>query len=120
MNVKAILTTLLFSMSSLALAVDSVRTIPPAFHGKWSEKIEDCTQDGEGNLTVSRKALAGYENYGTVKKVTVNGPLDIVVFAKNAGEGETWESTRRFRLSPDKKLLMDITYKEPNVLLRCP
>jgi hypothetical protein len=55
-----------------------------------------------------------------VKKVIVNGPLDIVIVAEISGEGDTWQSDIHLRLSPDKNSLTDVSNERPLVRYRCP
>lgn len=120
MKVRILLCTFAFSIASLALALDPAKSVPSSFHGKWSEKIDDCKQqESEGDLTLSSNKMAFYASGGSVKKVFVNNPLDIIVVANLSGEGETWLSNIHLRLSHDKTSLVDISYKEPFIRYRC-
>ena len=121
MKVQPILFTLAFAISSSALAVEPVKSIPSSFQGTWNTKIANCkTHEGDGNLTLSSNEVAFYESDGLVKKVFVNSPLDIIVVAELSGEGDTWLSNIHLRLSPDKTSLIDVSNEKPLVRYRCP
>jgi hypothetical protein len=90
--------------------------IPAAFRGKWDRTIDDCgAEASETRLAIEADRILFYESAGTVIAVTGRAP-QIAVRASYTGEGETWESSRSFRLSPDGQTLR----AEGMVRVRCP
>jgi hypothetical protein len=102
--------------------VGRVAAIPRPFTGEWNAVLASCEgREGDGHVTVSTTQLSFYESSGAVSAVRVLGPLDIVVDAEMAGEGETWLDHLHFRLSSDKRSLTVLGMgAQPWVLYRCP
>lgn len=120
MKIYPFLLSLAFAISNPALAVEQVKSIPSSFHGTWNTKIDDCkTHKGDGSLTLSNNKVTFYESDGTVKKVIVNNPLDIIVVTELSGEGYTWQSNVHLRLSADKTSLTDVSNDKRLVRYRC-
>lgn len=96
--------------------------IPAAFRGEWNLRLEDCgSVQHDGRLVIAAQALDFYESSGEVVSTAVQGDT-LTVRAVMSGEGETWEETYRFRLSPDgRALLQPVPQDEEGVRrLRCP
>lgn len=94
----------------------SSAVIPAAFYGEWQRRIEDCGDfESDTRLRIEPNRLLFYESVGTVLAVT-GKTHSITVRARYEGEGESWESSRSFRLSPDGRTLR----AEGMVRLRCP
>lgn len=75
--------------------------VPLAFRGAWNLQPGDCQGGtGDGRLTISSRGLEFYESHGEVISTEVTGDR-LLVQARMTGEGETWEETYSFRLSPD-------------------
>lgn len=121
MKLNPIFFMLAFAISCRVDAVETVKSVPSAFHGTWNTKTEYCkTHKGDGNLKLSSNEVEFYESAGSVQNVTVNSPLDIIVAVELSGEGDTWLSNVHFRLSADNTSLVDISNDQPVVRLRCP
>jgi hypothetical protein len=103
-------------------AVGRVASIPRPFTGEWNAVLASCEgREGDGHVTLSAAQLSFYESVGSVSSVRVLGPLDIVVDAEMAGEGQTWLDHLHFRLSSDKRSLTVLGMgPQPWVLHRCP
>jgi hypothetical protein len=84
-------------------------TIPEAYRGHWNTRLADCPGDsGEGRLIVEARAMTFHESVGRVVAVTPKSDR-ISVTLKLSGEGQTWQDTRTWRLSPDGATLTDVT-----------
>lgn len=91
-------------------------TIPAVFHGEWNRLVADCgTGRNDSQLRIEARQLRFYESSGAVLSVREEGRT-IVVRARYAGEGQTWEAERRFTLSADGETLSADGLKR----LRCP
>lgn len=97
--------------------------VPPAFLGEWRHEVSACGSSGDDSiLTVRPNRLEFWESAGAIVAVTVHSPREITVRARMSGEGETWETVLRFRLSSDGEGLADVTEgeAEPFIRRRCP
>jgi len=102
-------------------SADRVAAIPRLFTGEWNAVLASCEgREGDGHVTLSARQLSFYENAGSVSSVRILGPLDIVVDAEMAGEGQTWLDHLHFRLSSDKHSLTLLGMGQPWLLHRCP
>lgn len=89
----------------------AANTVPEAYHGHWNTRLTDCPGDsGEGRLIVEDRTMTFYESVGQVISVTPQSDRITVTLRLN-GEGETWEETRTWTLSPDRNTLTDVTDK---------
>jgi hypothetical protein len=96
--------------------------IPARFHGRWTLDLDDCGDfQSDGRLVITSRELAFHESRGTVISVSSEGDA-LTVSAEMSGEGETWEETYSFRLSPDRQaLLQPVSDDDEGVRrLRCP
>lgn len=93
-------------------------TIPEAYRGHWNTRLADCRGDsGEGKLVVEARTMTFYESVGRVSAVTRQGDR-ISVTLKLSGEGQTWQDTRTWALSPNGATLTDVT--NGGTRSRCP
>jgi len=87
----------------------TANTIPEAYRGHWNTRLADCPGDsGEGKLIVEARAMTFYESVGHVVAVTPQNDR-ISVTLKRSGEGQTWQDTGTWKLSPDGATLTDVT-----------
>lgn len=95
---------------------DATDTIPAPFQGEWSAKTADCGKGSDvTRLTIAPGELRFYESSASVTGVTGTRG-EIKVSARYTGEGETWDATRIFALSPDGNRLMS----DGMTRVRCP
>jgi len=97
-------------------------SIPLAFRGEWNLRLQDCgSLANDGRLVVTGRRLEFHESSGEVVSVTGQGN-GLIVKATMSGEGEAWEDTYRFHLSPDGQALdQRISPTDEGVRrLRCP
>ena len=73
-------------------------TIPALFHGTYDENDAACAQPSQARLVVSAGELRFHESIGTVRKVNIESPGRIEVFADYQGEGESWQNVRTIEL----------------------
>lgn len=79
-----------------------VTMTPGSFHGKWAADAEACAAiSHESQLTIRADAVDFYESRGKLIEVTSSSPQRMTVRLQLTGEGNTWRSTREFKLSPD-------------------
>ena len=111
------------STSTSAAGVALARaTIPAPFRGEWNLQLEDCGGlQNDGRLVITARELEFHESRGKVISASSNGEA-LTVSAEMSGEGEMWEETYRFRLSPDRHaLLQPVSHNDEGVRrLRCP
>lgn len=80
--------------------------IPAAFHGEWHLRLEDCgSSSSDGRLVITGDQLTFHESSGEAVSI-VSEAAGLTVRAVMNGEGETWEETYRFLLSPDRNSLV--------------
>jgi hypothetical protein len=103
---------------STRVSVVTANIIPEAYRGRWNSRPADCRGDsGEGRLVVEARRMAFYESVGQVIAVTPQkGRISITLML--SGEGQTWQDTRVWKLSPDGETLTDVTHAATRV--RCP
>lgn len=93
-------------------------TIPGAYRGHWNTRLADCQGDsGEGKLIVEARAMTFHESVGRVVAVTPQNDR-ISVTLKLSGEGQTWQDTGTWKLSPDGATLTEVTGRVTR--FRCP
>ena len=95
--------------------------IPERFRGEWNADLSDCgTALNDSRLRIGSREVSFYESRGRVTEVREKGPERVDVSLALAGEGESWVATYAFRISPDAKILLDVTNPEPVERFRCP
>jgi len=95
--------------------------IPATFHGEWNASVPDCGTGGsDSRLRIAGDRVRFHESAGEVVSVTVHSDREITVVSRLSGEGQSWNDTRRWRLSPDGGTLQDITRAAGLVRHRCP
>lgn len=93
-------------------------TIPDRFRGTWAADAAACNAPGhESHLRVSADGVAFHESRGTLRSAREDGDTLVAVLMLT-GEGNSWESTRRFTLSSDGTRLHDADSGMTRV--RCP
>ena len=94
-----------------AVAVEVVgdqTAIPARFRGEWNADLAACGTDrSDSRLRLGARDVRFYESAGTVKAVEQPSPDRLQVTLALTGEGETWTTSRDFRLSPDGATLTD-------------
>ena len=97
--------------------------VPPAFLGEWNYDLPACGKGtDDSRLHITPNSLRFWESSGPILSVKVHSTREISLTARLSGEGETWTTDLRYRLSADGKELADITEGEtdPFVRKRCP
>lgn len=108
--------------TSAAGVVRPRATIPAHFRGEWNLQLNDCGGlQSDGRLVITARELEFHESRGKVISARSDGDA-LTVSAEMSGDGEMWEETYRFRLSPDRQaLLQPVSHDDEGVRrLRCP
>ena len=94
--------------------------VPDQFRGKWAGSQAKCKVPSESSLSIHADRVDFYESGGKVLAVQLISDLEMEVQLESSGEGQTWRSTRRFKLSEDKRSLTDVTRRDYQALrVRC-
>lgn len=92
--------------------------IPRRFHGEWQRDAGNCGKADEGRLLIGPESVRFHESNGTLQALHADDErLDVALRLR--GEGRSWESTYRFRLSDDGRRLTDLSSGNGMVRLRC-
>ena len=95
-------------------------TVPDQFRGKWAGSLAKCNVPSESSLSIHADRVDFYESRGKVLAVQLISDLEMEVHLESLGEGKTWPSTRRFKLSEDRRSLTDVTRRDHQaVWVRC-
>lgn len=95
--------------------------IPAAFHGEWNASLPACGSGADDSrLRIEAGRVRFHESAGEVTSVTAHSDREITVVARLTGEGQSWDHTRRWRLSSDGATLEDVTDGSGPVRHRCP
>lgn len=90
------------------LAVTSGATVPDRFVGYWAGSPESCGSDTDDLvLRIAPRHISYWDSEGPIKAVVVHGDVEIALISELSGEGETWLSTAKFKLSKDGRTLID-------------
>lgn len=104
-----------------AEASQRLTSIPAQFRGEWNMVRKDCgTARNDSRLRIAAKEVRHFESRGKVLAVAVRGKRELALITENTGEGETWLATGHYRLSADRKELVDASAAPPLVRYRCP
>ncbi len=80
--------------------------LPRQFWGEYNEVLADCgTGRNDTRLRISWNTVQFYESTGEIKELLRQPDGSIIIVAKHSGEGETWQSVYRLRLSDDTQSL---------------
>ena len=97
-------------LAGVALSAEPREVIPEQFHGVWAGSEADCALSfPESILTIGPMRVDFYGSRARVLAIAVDGDTELAVLLEASGEGETWLSTRQFRLSADGEELTDMT-----------
>lgn len=95
--------------------------IPRRFRGEWNRKLADCgTSRNATRLRIAAGRVQYHESSGKVRAVTVRGANEIEVTVDLVGEGSSYSTTRRWRLSASGAALRDVTDGPGLLRRRCP
>lgn len=85
-----------------------VTVVPRPFWGVWSQRAELCgkPESDDSAVEIGPRKLAFWESSGEVRSVVLKGPLEVEIAASFSGEGETWEGTGTYTLSPSRQDLV--------------
>ncbi len=85
-----------------------VASIPRPFWGLWSQRSELCGQPeaDDSALEIGARKLIFWESSGEVRSVVLKSPLSVEIAAGFTGEGENWDATGTYTLSPSKQELI--------------
>ena len=99
------------SLSPLAaLAAHGTASVPERFVGHWAGSPEACGSDTDDLvLRIAPGHITYWESDGPIRAVVARADDEIALIAELSGEGETWLSPVRFRLSVDGRRLIDQT-----------
>lgn len=98
-------------------------SVPERFVGHWAGSPEACGSDTDDLiLRIAPGHITYWESDGPIRAVVARAADEIALIAELSGEGETWLSPVRFRLSADGRRLIDETSIPGNevVRYRCP
>lgn len=98
----------------------AVKTIPPAFRGRWDELQSDKCRDREARYTLEARHLSEFEVFWDVQRVKLVSPTEIEIFTTLKDEdgrraNEVWD----FRLVEGGKGLTGRRVRKP-IFRRCP
>ena len=111
----------LVTASGIAAAAVQKHDVPTRFQGEWNAHIEHCgSGQDESRLGIAAREIRFYESTGPVRAVVIQGRSDLAVIIELSGEGETQLFFKHFRLSADRKQLVDVTGESKFVRYRCP
>jgi hypothetical protein len=110
---RLILVLVVLLVTASAVAAERVTKVPQAFIGRW------CNADSESLLEIKSNEISYYESQGPIKAVVASGDGEVALILELTGEGETWLTTAQFKLSKDKKQLIDAKSEPPYVRRRC-
>ena len=101
------------------LAGDGVATVPDRFVGHWAGNPDSCGSDADDLiLRIAPHHISYWESEGPIKAAVVRGDTEIALISELSGEGETWLSTAKFKLSQDGRQLIDDTTVPGQELVR--
>ena len=104
-----------------AAAAERREAVPGRFVGEWVVDLKHCGTDrGDSRLRLDADRVHFRESGGPIRAVVTLGELEIALIAELSGDGETWLACHRFRLSADRKQLIDATGDAELVRHRCP
>lgn len=82
--------------------------VPDRFVGHWAGNPESCGSDADDLvLRIASNHISYWESEGPIKAAVVHGDAEIALISELSGEGETWLSTAKFKLSKDGRRLID-------------
>ncbi len=112
---------LAFLCSGVSNAAEIPKTVPKQFQGTWAATAQQCAAPvSESKLVISDQRLAFYESDGPIRDIDFDGKSELVLVVELSGEGETWLATVKFRLSEDRKTLIDVTDRHQTMTrVRC-
>lgn len=88
----------------------SAAGVPEAFLGEWRAELKDCGSiSDDSRLFIEPHQLTFWESSGPVTAVRWDPPNDVALDVELTGEGETWTTTMRFRLTDDGQGLADVS-----------
>lgn len=89
------------------LSESKSKEIPIQFQGTWSQ---DCSDDESSSiLEIGPNTISYYESEGNIRAFAQRGDLEVATISELSGEGETWLSLSKFRLTNGNKTLLDVT-----------
>jgi hypothetical protein len=106
-----------------ALAGAGMVAVPDRFVGYWAGSPDSCGLDTDDlSVRIAPHHISYWESEGPVKAVVVHGDGEIALISELSGEGATWLSTAKFKLSLDGRQLIDATTVPGQELVRykCP
>lgn len=121
MKTAFVITALFLSLPALAGSAGA--TVPDRFVGHWAGSPESCRSDADDLvLRIAHHRISYWESEGPIKAVVVRGDTEIALISELSGEGETWLSTAKFKLSRDGRRLVDDTTVPGQAVVRykCP
>ena len=82
--------------------------VPDRFLGYWAGSPDSCGSDADDMiLRIARQHISYWESEGPIIAVVTRGETEIALISELSGEGETWLSTAKFKLSQDGRQLID-------------
>lgn len=98
----------------------TLASVPAKFRGEWNRSPDACGRhEDDSEMVLAANSIAFWESDGPITKIVQIDPHALILTARLSGEGETWTTTMRFRLSKDGQALTEIDSDNPFERRRC-